>query len=197
MTLPKLYRDGTPQLDSKGFELSFSQHGTNFAENTFGRAERVMSAHGGYNADVFSALGYEFASRSNTDARRSLLGEQDTGHCRYDIIAQIEKNYKEADEPCFYDWYVEPQEDDDRRYRADYHKQLHPELWSAYVDKKILVQFLLHIYLVLSDFTQLFLLIIKMVLTKLKWIILLQIHRVRLLLLKMKCLVRQFPPPSL
>jgi len=61
MTLPKLYRDGTPQLDSKGFELSFSQHGTNFAENTFGRAERVMSAHGGYNADVFSALGYEFA----------------------------------------------------------------------------------------------------------------------------------------
>eukprot|EP00633_Aureoumbra_lagunensis_P012666 CAMPEP_0197361618 /NCGR_PEP_ID=MMETSP0893-20130614/63483_1 /TAXON_ID=44058 ORGANISM="Aureoumbra lagunensis, Strain CCMP1510" /NCGR_SAMPLE_ID=MMETSP0893 /ASSEMBLY_ACC=CAM_ASM_000539 /LENGTH=81 /DNA_ID=CAMNT_0042883181 /DNA_START=1539 /DNA_END=1784 /DNA_ORIENTATION=- len=42
-TLPKLYRDGTPQLDSKCVELSFSQHGTNFAENTFGRTERVMS----------------------------------------------------------------------------------------------------------------------------------------------------------
>jgi len=135
--LPKLQQNGEPVKDRKGLALSFSQEGTNFPENCFGRLERVMSSAKGFNVDMFSHYGYNFGSRNSTQARQERLGEPDVGHHRLYLIDEINRNYQDAGEPRYYDWSEESEPDDGRRYCGDFHKQTHPAQYENLVRRGI------------------------------------------------------------
>ncbi|MEM8496262.1 MAG: hypothetical protein AAF663_12845, partial [Planctomycetota bacterium] len=133
--LPRHNLDGTPLLDSKGLALLISQMGTGDVENFFGRAERALSAHGGYNIDYATLLGHEFLSASNAAARRSHCGEPDLQHNKLSLIGDINRNYQSIGESKYCDWYKEPEQDDGRRYFGDYFgdyfKSQHPTDFDA------------------------------------------------------------------
>ncbi|KAJ1447681.1 hypothetical protein M885DRAFT_541879 [Pelagophyceae sp. CCMP2097] len=96
---PIIQDDGKQKCNAVGMPLSYLQGGTSAAENAFGRAERVLSAKGGYTVGYASLLGSEFVSRSNTAARRGYLGEPDVGHNKLYLLEQIDENYEAIGEP--------------------------------------------------------------------------------------------------
>jgi hypothetical protein len=128
---PIIQSGGERKCNAVGMPLSYSQAGTNFAENVFGRIERTLSSKAGYHPDFASLLAGEFASMSNTAARRDYLGELNVGHNKLYMLEQINSDYEAVGEPPFYPWRVEPDVfDPSRRYWAAYDKQQHPEFYK-------------------------------------------------------------------
>jgi len=129
---PIISSGGERKVNTVGMPLSYSQAGTSLAENTFGRAERVLSSKAGYKADYASLLGGEFSSKSNTVARQNYLGEPNVGHNKLWLLEQIDQDYEAIGEPKYYPWRLEPDPfDPDRLYWGAYDKQQHPEQYDV------------------------------------------------------------------